>query len=226
MDRPDLDPVLLADDLRALETLNRLFGGRGAVLRRLRPLLRACPPGQPLTILDAGSGAGDLCRVIVRECRARRLPLRLISLDAHPQIQEYARGRMGNDYPEIRFLRGDARRIPLRDGATDLAVCTLALHHFEEEDAAAVLAELRRVTRRWAVVSDLVRSRTAYAAVWLVTRLTANPMTRHDGPVSVQRAFTPEELRGLAARAGWTGLRLHREPWFRMSAVYRKEAGW
>ena len=70
----------------------------------------------------------------------------------------------------------------LDEGAVDLALCTLALHHFAEQDAVAVLSEMLRVTRRWAVVSDLYRSVPAYAAVWFATRFTANPMTRHDGP--------------------------------------------
>src|SRR4051812_16604767 len=150
MDRPDLDQGLLDDDLRNLEILNRLFGGRDVVRRRAGPLAGA---GEAVSILDVGSGAGDLCRVLIDECRRRGARARLYSLDAHPQIQAYARGQAGKSYREIRFLRGDARRIPLKDGAVDLALCTLALHHSPEEDAVAVLAEMRRVARRWALVS-------------------------------------------------------------------------
>jgi hypothetical protein len=32
-----------------------------------------------------------------------------------------------------------------------------------------------------------------------------NPLTRHDGPLSVLRAFTPSELQQLAAKAGLNG---------------------
>jgi ubiquinone/menaquinone biosynthesis C-methylase UbiE len=224
MDQPETHPSLLADDLRNLETLNRLFAGQEVVRRRVGPLLDAWPAGQPISILDIGSGSGDLCRVIVDECRRRGLAVRLGSLDFHAQVQACARERCADRYPEIRFIRGDARCIPLADAAVDLAVCTLALHHFTEEDAAAVLSEMRRVSRRWALVSDLARSPQAYAAVWLATRFTRNPMTRFDGPVSVQRAFTPEELRALAASAGWVPARFYPEPWFRMSLVYGKDA--
>ena len=222
MDQPDLDPELLAEDLRNLEVLNRYFGGRDAVRLRLRPLLAGLSAGEPLTVLDAGSGAGDLCRAVVEECRRAGHPLRLYSLDPHPQIQAFARQRIGPACPEVRFLRGDARRLPLRDGSVDLALCTLALHHFTDDDARTVLAEMARVTRRWAVVSDLRRGVLAYAAVWLVTRFTRNPMTRQDGPVSVQRAFSSEELLALGEGAGWRDARFHREAWFRMSLVLRK----
>jgi ubiquinone/menaquinone biosynthesis C-methylase UbiE len=217
MDGTDLDPTLLAEDLRNLEMLNRWFGGRSVVRRRLRGLL-AVRGQAPLTVLDIGSGAGDLVRAVVEECRARGVPVRVCSLDAHPQVQTFARERLA-DLPEVRFLRADAACLPLHAGSVDLALCTLALHHFTEEAATAVLAEMRRVARSWAVVSDLYRAPAAYAAVWFATRFTANPMTRKDGPLSVQRAFTPGELRALAAQAGWVQPRFHREPWFRMSLI-------
>ncbi|MFN3653427.1 MAG: methyltransferase domain-containing protein [Armatimonadota bacterium] len=226
MDAPDLDPHLLADDLANLETLNRLFGGRNVVRRALDRLLPEHPPGEPLSALDLGSGAGDLCRVLVDECRRRGQAVTVWSLDFHPQIQAYAREQVRRDYPEIRFLRADARQVPLRAESVDLALCTLALHHFTEEDAVAVLREMQRVTRRWALVSDLCRSAPAYAGVWLATRFMRNPMTRHDGPVSVRRAFSPAELQTLASSAGWENAELRKEPWFRMSLLYRKPRPW
>lgn len=226
MDRPDLDRALLADDLRNLEVLNRLFGGRDVIRRRVLPLIRALEPGRELRVLDIGSGSGDLCRAIVDGCREAKRPVRLLSLDMHPLVQAVAVQRCAERYPEIRFLRGDGCRIPLRSGSVDLAVCTLALHHFTEADAVALLCEMTRVSRRWTVVSDLCRSRLAYAAVWTATRFMLNPMTRYDGPVSVERAFTMPELRNLSAQAGWRGAVSHREPWFRMSLVCAKEPGW
>ena len=224
MDGADLDPQLLSGDLLNLEALNRFFGGRDVIRRRVAPLVAQLKPGRTVSVLDLGSGSGDLCRVLVDECRRQDRPVEVLSLDAHPQIQEFARERCRPAYPEIRFIRGDARQVPLRERSVDLALCTLALHHFRDPEARTVLAEMHRVTRGWAVVSDLCRSRTAYAGVWAATRLTANPMTRFDGPVSVQRAFTASELRALAEEAGWTGARLLREPWFRMTLVCKRES--
>lgn len=226
MDGADLDPQLLASDLLNLEALNRFFGGRDVIRRRVVPLVAQMDPARPATVLDLGSGSGDLCRVLVDQCRSLERKVQVLSLDAHPQVQAFARERCGASYPEIRFVQGDARRIPLPDGSVDLALCTLALHHFTEEDAPAVLAEMRRVTRGYAVVSDLCRSRTAYAGVWLATRFTRNPMTRFDGPVSVKRAFTGPELLTLAEEAGWTSPTLYREPWFRMTLVYGRAPRW
>ena len=45
-------------------------------------------------------------------------------------------------------------------------------------------------------------------------------VSRHDGPLSVRRAYSPEELRALAERAGIDRLRIVRHPLLgRMIAV-------
>jgi hypothetical protein len=84
-------------------------------------------------------------------------------------------------------------------------MCNLALHHFDPPSAIALLAELRRVSRITPVVTDLQRSRLAYTAVFAFTRVfTLNRLTRHDGPLSARRAYTPGEAIELARKAGWT----------------------
>ena len=62
---------------------------------------------------------------------------------------------------------------------------------------------MRRVARRGVIVNDLVRGWFGYLGAWLLTRvLSDNPLTRHDGPLSVRRAYTPVEMARLAERAG------------------------
>jgi tRNA A58 N-methylase Trm61 len=58
-------------------------------------------------VLDVGSGAGDLCRVVVDLCRNAKRPPVVWSLDFHPQVQAFAREELAA-YPEVRFIRGDA----------------------------------------------------------------------------------------------------------------------
>jgi len=105
----------------------------------------------------------------------------------------------------------------------DVALCTLTLHHFRNEDALRLLREAARVARVRVVVSDLERTR----AAWLGARLLSatlwrtNPITRHDGPLSVRRAFRTGELEELGRRAGLRDVRVRRHlPW-RLSLVGR-----
>jgi len=117
-------------------------------------------------------------------------------------------------HPEIALVRGDATALPFRAGAFDVVTSGLLLHHLEPAAAVAGLSEMARVARGGVIVNDLLRSRLAWALVWLATRLCAcHRFSRHDGPLSVRRAYSPAELRALAAQAGIAGLRVSRYTW-------------
>ena len=65
------------------------------------------------------------------------------------------------------------------------------------------LGELRRVSRLGIVVNDLSRGSLTWIGAWLVTHtVAASRYTRHDGPLSVRRAYTMPEMKALLRRAG------------------------
>jgi ubiquinone/menaquinone biosynthesis C-methylase UbiE len=101
-------------------------------------------------------------------------------------------------------VRGDALRLPFAPGSVDVAICTLTLHHFPDEEAVRLLREMKRVARDRVLVSDLERSRLNHlgARVLAHTLWRTNRLTRHDGPLSVLRSFTAPELLELGRRAG------------------------
>ena len=206
-------PAPLADlsqSLADVARLNALFGGRRLTLAHVRRLTRAWPAGRPLTVLDVGTGGGDVPRALVRWARRRRRPIRIFALDRDAATAALARA-LADRYPEITVLIGDAVDLPVRSASVDVAISSLTLHHLDETSAARHLAELDRAARAGIVVNDLSRSRTAYGLVWLVTRLFArNRMSRHDGPVSVRRAYARDELAALAGRAGLVDARVLR----------------
>lgn len=200
----------LSDCLDAIARLNAFFGGRLLMLRHVRRLLARLPAGRPVTVLDAGTGCADIPRALVRWARRDGRPIRVIALDLDPDVLRVAR-RYVADCPEITLLRGDALALPVRPESVDVVMSALTLHHLEPEPAVRYLAELDAAARAGWVVSDLLRSRLAYAMVWLATRLlTRNRMARHDGPLSVRRAYTPDEARALCEKAGLFDVRLLR----------------
>ena len=79
----------------------------------------------------------------------------------------------------------------------------MALHHFDAGDAATILREMNRVSRRGWVVADLLRRRRALAWITLFT-LFADPMVRHDARTSVRQAWRREEVEALCDAAGVT----------------------
>jgi hypothetical protein len=101
-------------------------------------------------------------------------------------------------------VRADGLVLPLADDGVDIALCTLTLHHFADDAAVALVTEMARVSRLAVLVSDLERTRAHYlgARVLAATVWRGDPITSHDGPLSVLRSFTADELAAIGARAG------------------------
>jgi ubiquinone/menaquinone biosynthesis C-methylase UbiE len=153
-------------------------------------------------VLDVGAGSGAVAAMVARWAAARGQRWAVTALDLSPEAAALA-GRSARR-GSLSIVRGDGLRLPFADHSFDAAYTILTLHHFEDDAAIALLREMARVVRRLVVVNDLERTRTA----WLGARALAasvwrdNRITRHDGPLSVRRAFKPAELLALAERAG------------------------
>lgn len=201
MDLPQPVTPELEKDLANLVALNRYFGSHRLVRVFLRAWLR---PERAYRVLDLATGAGDIPRLMADWCRARGISVAIDAVDANPATLEIARAQSAG-YPEIDWVRGDA--LTFDPGHTyDLVCCSLALHHFSEENAVRLLRRCHALSHRLVLVADLERSWLTMASVWLVTALLyRDPMTRYDGRLSARRAFSYPELSALAEAAGWEG---------------------
>ena len=199
MDLPQpLSPELEAD-LANIRRLNRRFGSYRLVRRFLG---RWMQPGRTYHVLDLATGSGDIPRFMIDWASERGITLRVDAVDFHPATIGVAR-KLSAGYSGIEFIQADARTFS-REETYDIVCCSLALHHFSEEDAVAILRQCRDLSRRHVLVADLERSLWTRAGVFLVTALLyREPMTKHDGRLSARRAFSFPEFHGLAGRAGW-----------------------
>lgn len=207
-------PISVTDRAAALADIDRLnawFGGYAFTLREVRRVAQALPAGRPLTVIDVGGGRGDLARRLVRWGRQAGRPVRVLVVDRDPGALGLAREAAAG-YPEITLVGADAAALPVREGTIDVAVASLTLHHLEPDAAAAMLAGMGAAARA-IVVNDLLRTRLSLGLVWLATRLLArHPFAWHDGPLSVRRAYSPDELRVLGEKAGLPRLTVRRYP--------------
>ena len=221
MDGLDTSPVEIARNLADIARLNRI-GATRTVLRHVAPFFERRPPGETLRVLDVGTGAADIPLALARWARRRGRRVAIVALDLHPSILRYAAG-VTRGTPEVRVVAGDALTAPIRPGSVDVVLCSLMLHHLPEEAVVALLGRLAELARLGFVVSDFRRGWIAWAMVWLTTHaISRSHVTRHDGPLSVRRAYTPAELAHLATRAGLPDVRWHREPAFRQVGVWQQ----
>lgn len=219
MDRPIENTAELAANFRDIERVNHLLGGTANVLRHL-PRFLLSPTTDSLTILDLATGSADIPIAIVEWAQKRDLTVTVVASDNSPDILSIARARTVG-VPEISNEHLDARAVAMPDDAVDVVLCSLALHHFDPDQAVEVLQEMHRLGRRGFILNDLRRSRAGFAAAWLASLVTTrNRLTRNDAPLSVRRAYTPNELAELLDRAGVEGATITTHLWFRMAAVY------
>ena len=170
-----------------LAFINRWFGGTAAVAAELGQMSGV------VSVLDVGAGAADIPLALARRFKG----LRPIAMDLSPAMLSLAAG--------LPRLRGDALRLPFRDGSIDVVVATHLFHHLKDDQIVAALLEFDRVARRGIIVNDLLRRRRAVLWISLLS-LWANPYSRFDGPLSVKRGFTLAEVDALARRTGLTWL--------------------
>jgi ubiquinone/menaquinone biosynthesis C-methylase UbiE len=203
LDGPLDDVAALRGNLRDLRRVNRYLGG-STLSRRAVDLLLAREPG-PHSLLDVGTGAADIPLALLRSAAVRGRDLRIVGLDSRAEVLEAARSidpRL-DELHDMELCTADGRALPYPDATFDIVHSSMVLHHFDPRDAVAFLREARRVARRGVVVNDLIRGRLNWAGAWLLTRLaTRNRLTRHDGPLSVRRAYTRTEAQALLASAG------------------------
>ncbi len=200
LDAPSHDMAELDQSLGHVASVNRWLGGVRAITRYIMPLLQK---QTSVRLLDVATGSADIPLRIAQWARRRQLALEIVATDIHPQMLELARRRC-RSYPEITIEHADALELPYPQDAFEASTLSLALHHFEDAAQMRVLREMARVSKQLVVVNDLERTRLNYlgARMLALTYWRGNRLTRHDGPLSVLRSFTRNELRSIGRAAG------------------------
>jgi ubiquinone/menaquinone biosynthesis C-methylase UbiE len=218
LDHPGNSDEEVRGNLQDIERLNRLSGGARTVLLHLSRMITERSQTR-LTILDIATGGADIPRTICRWARQRKLTVTVEAMDRSHQVLAAAT-EWSAGFPEIRLRQAEAPPLPYPDHSFDYVLCSLFFHHLTEAQGIHLLWEMRRVARHGLIVNDLMRSRRARLLTGIATRLlSANRLTRHDGPMSVLRGFRLAELLPMATEAGLGDVRFSLHPWFRIALV-------
>jgi SAM-dependent methyltransferase len=222
MDRPGNEEKLLRADLHVLEDINRFLGGYRIPLLYLRKFSRFFRSAKPLTILDLATGAADVPRAIAIWARLQRIDIAITAVDSNPEILRIARENAA-DWPEIRIERQNLLALPYPAASFDVVLCSLALHHFSEVDAVAILRSINHIARGGWIINDLRRNRFAISLSKLMAHtIITNPIARFDAPASCERAFTIPEWHAMATRADMRHFTIRRHRFFRMALTGHK----
>ena len=220
MDQPGLDRRQHLRALDGLARINWLSASAGILWPPLRTLARQV--SRTLRVLDLATGGGDVPLRLWRRAQRAGIALHLEGCDISPVAIEYAEIKARQRGAAVRFFVHDALNGPLLDGY-DVLMCSLFLHHLDNEPARTLLERMGRQARCLVLVNDLVRGWPGYLLATVGSRvLSRSPVVHTDGPLSVQAAFTRTELRTLAEQAGLHGATVSwRWPW-RMLLTWRR----
>ena len=154
-------------------------------------------------MLDVACGTGEISRRV-----SQAFPrARVFGLELHTPHMRLGRTQAGGD--AVRFVTGDAFRLPFPDGTFDLAMCRHTLQALPEPDQ--VVAEMRRVTRAGGFLHILAED---YAMMHFAPTELDCDLFWHRGPMRFAAA-TGTDLRigrampKLLHDLGLTNFRLH-----------------
>ncbi len=227
IDRPELMDTEKFDDAVTRKTLSflgftaRRFGGASVIIRHLAQWAKRWPKGREISILDVGCGGGEIPLAIAYWAGSHGYRVKIRAIDLVPEIANVAREACA-PFPEIDVRVEDAFTLPGRGERFDYVIASLLLHHVHSTETDRILRLFDALSRRGVLISDLERSLPSLMAVTAISWLAGNEVVRHDGPLSVRRAFRKHELDVLAASAGLRYLKSRNEPFFRLSLAGEK----
>jgi 2-polyprenyl-3-methyl-5-hydroxy-6-metoxy-1,4-benzoquinol methylase len=212
MDDPEIEASLHRQALSGLRRINWWSRPDTVFWNALAPLLVPQRHGERLSILDIASGGGDVAIRLAQRAREAGKNLEIVGCDMSQTAVEFATEQAAEaGLSNVRFQLCNVLTDPLTESAFDVVMCSLFLHHLNENDGIILLKRMKSAALRLVLVDDLRRSAAGYWLAWIGCRLlTRCPIVHVDGPISVEGALTVSEAVGMAEKAGLSGVRCRR----------------
>lgn len=195
MDAPVISKKMLIRNLKELDFLNRTFGGHTITLQGIEQLVRL--KDKPYHIADLGCGSGDTMKYIARWARKNGFNVKLTGIDFNEDAIAFLNHHC-REYSEITGIKSDYRSYLQKAEDIDIIHCSLFCHHLTDSELTELIRLLKSKVKVGFIINDLQRTWLAWFAVRIFTTvLNGSKLARHDGPVSILRGFTKDELKAL-----------------------------
>jgi SAM-dependent methyltransferase len=171
-------------------------------LQWLRRVLTVAKTQQePVSIIDVGSGGGDMVRRIRKWADKRNIRIDLVGIDLNPWSRQSAEMTMTPD-ASTRFETSNIFAfVPGR--RADFIISSLFAHHLTDNDVIRFIRWMDAHAVHGWFVSDLHRHPLPCFFIKCFTRLFGfNRLVQHDAPLSVARAFVKADWYRLVVAAG------------------------
>jgi ubiquinone/menaquinone biosynthesis C-methylase UbiE len=200
LDSDACSPADVEISMRDIGRVNRWFGGVATTQTMVERVARATGI-KCFSLLEVAAGSGEVPEIVQRRLARRGIMLDVTLLD-RAQSHFSARPNAAADCAaETHNIVGDALALPFHDGAFDLVSCNLFAHHLSPTQLERFVREGLRVCARAVLINDLVRHPVHLALAFSGFPIMRSRVAWLDGLTSVRRAYIPEEIRNMLARA-------------------------
>ncbi len=184
----------LRDALDKIATINQWLGGNQVTIDGIKKLLTTYPKESLVSIVDIGCGNGDMCRAVVDFARQEKRNVQVLGIDANAYTVSHAKASSSN-YPAIDYATMNVFDESFTSVEYDIALCTLTLHHFTDEEILHLMSLLVNKARIGVVINDLQRSGLAYRLFQLICFIfRLSELSKQDGLTSILRGFKKQDL--------------------------------
>ncbi len=184
----------LRDALDKIATINQWLGGNQITLDGIKKLLTNYPKERLITIVDIGCGNGDMCRAVAYLAEQEKRTVKILGIDANAYTTRHAKVSSAA-YPAIDYATMNVFDESFAAVDYDIALCTLTLHHFTDEEILNLMSRLINKARIGVVINDLQRSGIAYRLFQLICFVfRLSELSRQDGLTSILRGFKKQDL--------------------------------
>jgi len=184
-------------NMKELEAVNTWLGGKATLISAFNTVYRKYSnlfKDKTIVIADLGCGGGDLLRDIHDWAKDKGLNVELIGIDANPATIKCAL-KNTDGYSDIKFKTANVLSDELKQMRFDIVSLNSFCHHLSDTNFIALLKQLQTQTSLAIIITDLHRHWLAYLSIkWLAHLLNFSYLSKHDGPMSVLRAFQKHEL--------------------------------
>jgi 2-polyprenyl-3-methyl-5-hydroxy-6-metoxy-1,4-benzoquinol methylase len=191
-----LSSPLLIKNLQEMAILNLWLGFNRSLFKTIQKIVQTRLNNKPVVIADIGCGGGDTLRYISKWAAKKRINSKLIGFDANQNIINYA-SQSSLTYSNIQFKTHDILNQTLNENH-DIVIISHLCHHLSNENIIKLVTTLSLSTNTAIIINDLHRHRLAYIGIRLITSIFGfSYITKHDGPLSVLKAFRKNEMISL-----------------------------
>jgi len=171
-----------------LDRVGKWLGGDRATFSALSRMDQS-----PSSILDVGCGGGlNTLKLALRYPKAK-----VVGIDLNTMAIDFANQRLASIPNPPRNLTFECRlqeKLEESEKSYDVVISTLVCHHMPDQDLIDFISRARQIAKKRVILNDLHRHPLAFYLFKLISPIFFNNrLVRHDGPLSIRRAFTHQE---------------------------------